>query len=356
MFREAAASAISQPVASVVTILMVAGMIVAVLLTTGRAVGAQRQILGSIDSTGTRSIVVQAETGAGLTADVLDRIGNIEGIEWSAALSAAVDAKNSIVSDGSRVPVRLAYGSDLGRLGAPASSEPRVYASRQALDELGLADIAGSVTTTEGVTYSVGGQLAAPDFLASFEPLALVPQPENSGQSIGVLIVIAKSPDAVAPVADAVLSVLAVDDPTRVSVQTSETLAELRALVDNQLSSFSRGLVLIVLGLTGTLVAVILYGLVMMRRKDFGRRRALGATKAWIISLLLIQTAILALVGVVLGSAVSLVSLLAASDPLPGAEFFLQTGILAIATAMLAALIPAVAASRREPIRELRVP
>lgn len=358
--REAIASAWSQPVASIVTVLMIAGMIVAVMLTTGRTVGAEQQVLGSIDSTGTRSIVVRGETGAGLTADVLDRIAGVEGIEWSAAFSSATDATNTAIPGGTRTPVRLAYGAHLERLGIPVHSPVPgglAYASTQALDQLGLPDAAGSVTTTDGTSYGIGGEIDTPDFLTGFQPLVVVPQPEALGsETVNVLIVIAARPDLVAPVSDAVLSVLAVDDPTKVTVQTSEALAQLRGLIEGQLGSFARGLVLVMLALTGTLVAVILYGLVMMRRKDFGRRRALGATRAVIIELLLIQTALLALAGVLIGSMIAAITLIASADPLPGLDFFSAVGVLAVTTALLAALVPAVAASRREPIKELRVP
>lgn len=358
--REAFASAWSQPVASAVTVLMIAGMIVAVMLTTGRTVGAEQQVLGSIDSTGTRSIIVRAEDDAGLTADVLNRIASVEGIEWSAAFSSAIDATNTALPDGTRVPIRLAYGSYLERIGIPANSPvpgELAYASTEALEQFGLPDTAGSITTTDGSSYGVAGRLETPDFLADFRPLTLIPQHSEYGQEmVNVLVVIAARPDLVAPVADAVLSVLAVDDPTKVTVQTSEGLAQLRALIQGQLGSFARGLVLVMLAVTGALVAIILYGLVMMRRKDFGRRRALGATRGMIIGLLLVQTAILAIAGVLVGSNVAAIALVLANDPLPGAMFFLAVGVLAVATALFAALLPAIAASRREPIKELRVP
>lgn len=358
--REAVASALSGPVASVVTVLMVAGMIVTVMLTTGRTVGAEQEVLSSIDSAGTRSIVVRAETGAGVTSDVMDRISGIEGVEWAAAFSSAVDATNTAVPDGTRVPVRYAYGPHLETLGIPASNPlpgQLAYASATALEQLGLPDVVGGVTLTSGLDYGMAGRLEVPDFLAAFEPVVLVPQPEPTGaEPVNVLVVIASRPDLVSPVSDAVLSVLAADDPTKITVQTSEALAQLRALVQGQLGTFSRGLVLIMLAITGLLVAVILYGLVMMRRKDFGRRRALGATRGLIIGLLLTQTVLLALVGVVVGAGVAVIVLLAAGDPLPGAGFFASVGVLALATATVAAVIPAIVASRREPIRELRVP
>ncbi|WP_224751526.1 FtsX-like permease family protein [Microbacterium helvum] len=335
-------------------------MMVAVMLTTGRSVGAEQQVLGSIDDAGTRTIQIRAENGAGLSADVLDRIGGIDGIEWAAAFSSAIDATNTQIPDGTRVPVRLAYGTHLERLGIPKSSPVPgglAYASPTALTQFGLPDVAGSITLTTGASYGMAGTLTTPDFLAAFEPVTLIPQPDaTGGETVNVLLVIADRPDLVAPVSDAVLSVLAADDPTKITVQTSEALAQLRAIVQTQLGTFARGLVLVILATTGILVAIILYGLVMMRRKDFGRRRALGATRALIITLLLTQTALLALTGVILGVTASTLTLVLAGDPHPGWAFTTATSILALTTALAAALIPALTAAGRQPIHELRVP
>lgn len=359
MLREAVASARSQRAASTLTILMVAGMILTVMLTTGRTVATEEQVLGSIDDAGTRTIEIRAEDAAGVQSDVLDRIRGIDGIEWSAAFSAARDATNTLVPDGTRVPVRYAYGDGFERLGIPASIAlpgEAAYASGAALQSFGLVDGTGAITLTTGETVTVAGRLDVPDFLASFEPVVLVPTVTDEPEIVNVVLVIADSPELVAPVADAVLSVLAADDPTKVSVQTSESLATLRAVIESQLGASSRVLVLALLGVTALLVGVILYGLVMMRRKDFGRRRALGATRAFIVTLLVAQTVILALVGIAVGLAVSVVVALITSDPLPGVFFIVALSVLAVLAAVIAAIIPAVAASRREPIRELRVP
>ena len=357
--REAWSAAFSQPVASTVTVLMIVGMVLTVMLSTGRTVGAERRVLDSIDSAGTRTIQVRADTGAGLTADVLDRIDRIEGIEWAAAFSSAIDVTNTAIPDGTRVPMRFAYGDRFDRLHIPA--DPPIvglsaYASPRALAQLGLHEVAGSITTGQGLTYAVSGQLSTPAFLRSFEPVVFVPQTDDRPDAaVSNLIVIAARPHQVSPVADAVLSVLAVEDPSKVTMQTSESLAELRVLVQAQLQGFSRGLVLLTLAISGVLVAVILYGLVMMRRRDFGRRRALGASRNLIVTLLLVQTALLAVTGTALGLVASVVALAAGKDPLPGWDFVAALSVLTVATALASALVPAVVASRREPVRELRV-
>jgi putative ABC transport system permease protein len=361
VIREALATARSQPVASVVSIMMVAGMCATVLLTTGRTVGAEQAVLGSIDSAGTRSIIIRADADAGLNTSVLDRIANIEGIEWAGAFGPARDVTNAAIPGGTKVPIRLVWGDHLNALGVPelAPVENRTaWASTTALEQLGMPDSVGGVTSDAGADYAIAGQMPVPDYLAFLEPLVIAPQspdPANPG-TVSVLVVIADRPDLVSPISQAVQSVLAVEDPTKVQLTTSESLATLRALVEGQLGSFGRNLVIVIFALTAVLVAAILYGLVMLRRKDFGRRRALGASQGLIVAMLLIQMAALSLAGAIIGSAIAGIGLAATGDPLPGVDFFAAVAVLATAVGVVAALVPALAAARRDPLKELRVP
>lgn len=360
VLREAFASAKSQPVTSAITVLMVAGMIFAVMLTTGRTVGAEQEVLGTIDSVGTRTISIRAEGDAGLTSSVVNRVVGIEGIEWAIGLSIAQDATNSAIPGGTKVPVRLAYATHTAELGIPQDSPvpgKLAWASELALQQLGLPDASGGIVLNSGQNYGVVGQLQIPEHLTEFEPAVFVPQQvHGSDDPISVLLVVASTPEHVTPVTNAVLSVLGVDDVSKIKVQTSAQMAQLRALIEGQLGAFSRGLVLALLGLTGLLTATLLYGLVMLRRKDFGRRRALGASRSLIVALLMSQTAILSVIGVSLGIATSTVVLAASKDPWPGLEFTAALAVLALTTTLLAAVVPAVIASFREPIKELRVP
>jgi len=359
--RESLATAWAQPVASAVTIIMVAGMCATVLLTTGRTVGAEQNVLSSIDSAGTRSIVIRADADAGLDSSVLDRLSGIDGIAWAGAFGPATDVQNAAFPGATKVPVRLAWSSSFGTLGIPeiqAVENRTAWGSAAALEQLGMPDSVGGVVATSGQDLAVAGRLDVPDFLQFMEPLVVVPQTRNvdAAAPVSVLVVIAARPDLVVPVSRATQSVLAVDDPTKVTVTTSAGLATLRGLVQGQLGSFGRNLVIVIFALTAVLVAAILYGLVMLRRKDFGRRRALGASQSLIVGLLLVQTAALAIVGALVGIAGAAAALALAGDPLPGPGFFAAVGVLAIAVSVVAALVPALAAARRDPLKELRVP
>ncbi|UOE43177.1 ABC transporter permease [Agromyces larvae] len=359
VMREAIVSALTAPVASLITLVMIAGMCSAVILTSGRTVGAEQAVIGSIDSAGTRSIVIRAKPEAGLDSSVLDRIRGLGGVEWVGAFSATDDMRNEAFPGGAPVPLRLVWADSWSAAGMPASvpgGGEIAWGSQTALDQLGMSHPVGAIADADGVGYAVGGRLELPTHLSFLEPAVFAPQPPTSSGAVAVLVVVAERPDLVAPLATAVTGVLAVDDPTKVTVQTSEALATLRGLIEGQLGAFGRTLTIGILLLTGALAAVTLYGLVMLRRKDFGRRRALGASQRFIVALLVVQSGLVAFTGAVLGSITALSVLAGAGDPVPGLAYVAGLVVLAVAVGVTASLLPAMAAARREPIRELRVP
>lgn len=372
LVREAVAAAWGTKVASAVSIVMVAGMVIAVLLTTGRTVGAQQGVVETLDDAGTRAVVVRAQEGSGLDTSALARLDGVSSIAWLGGFGSAVDATNSMLPGGTKVPIRVGFGLDLATLGVTEPGVPgAAYASAAALEQLGMESAAGAVTTADGLDYSIGGRIEVPEHLAFLEPLIVVPvEPQHAptldgratsaqvlrGESLAVLVAIADDASHVAAVTDAVQGVLDIVDPQLATIETSEQLAQLRELVDAQLGGAGRALVIAIFGLTAVLVAAILYALVMMRRKDFGRRRALGASQGLIVGLVLTQVAALGCVGALLGGAVSFTAMAVGGDPQPPPAYYAAIMILAAVTATIAALVPAAAAARRDPARELRVP
>ncbi|MFT4030652.1 MAG: lipoprotein ABC transporter permease [Protaetiibacter sp.] len=357
--KEALSSAKSQPVASAATLLVTVGMVLAVMLTTGRTVGAQEQVLGSIDAMGTRTLVIHADDGAGMSTDALTRLAPLEDIEWAAAFSSATDGVNSDLPGGEVVPTRFAYGP-LWPLGIPdrtrLGTSSAAYVSAEALRDLGMSDPAGSITLTDKRVIDVAGLLEVPDFMQEFEPLVLVPAAMNGSETVNILVVVARTPAAVGPLTAAISALISPTDTSKVRIETSEALAHLRGLVEGQLSSLSAGVLLAVTSVTGLLLATIQLALVTLRRKDFGRRRALGATRSFILSLVLLQACLVATTGALLGMAIALCVSLATGDPLPGVAFITALIVTTIVVAATASFLPALVASRRDPVRELRVP
>jgi putative ABC transport system permease protein len=126
---------------------------------------------------------------------------------------------------------------------------------------------------------------------------------------------------------------------------------------------FAANLVLAFAALSLLLAAVGLYGvlsyLITQRTPDIGLRIALGAQRAQVLRLVLFDGLRPALLGLILGWAVSagatqlLRSMLYGTGPLDPATFAAAATLL-VAVAALACLIPAWRASRIEPMQALR--
>lgn len=356
VLREAMLSSWNQPVASLLSAAIVAGMCVAVLVTSGKSVGAQQSILRSLDSAGTRSIVIRAEPDAGLTSRVVSRLALLQGVEWFGAFGPATDVTNDRIPGGAKAPLRHAWLSDRELVLSGRTASLGVEASESALTTLGLQGVSGSAVESRGATWAVVGEFDVPPHLQFLDPMILLPQSESTEGDVSVLVVIASRPELTEPVADAVRSILGVTDPAKIAIESSEGLAKLRTTVDTQLSDYGRGLTGLTLLVSGCLIATVLLGMVLLRRKDFGRRRALGATRTLIVGLVVGQAAIASLVGAILGAIISVASLSFMADPLPSPEYFVAVGTLGSLMGVVASVVPAVIASRRDPIRELRVP
>src|SRR5690606_2429416 len=365
LLREVAAAARSQAVSSALTIAVVAGMCAAVLLTTGRAVAAEQAVLAQVDAAGTRSIVVRASEEAGLTVALLDRLRGVEGIEAAAGFGPIVDARNAAIAGAPPVAVRPAYGVIADRpMYAPQHPAGRTaLASDAAIAAFGLRDGSGGITTDHGEDVVVVGGMTVPEHLRFLEPLVVIPSSspaapagDHPEEPLAMLVVLARSPQEVAVVEAVVRSLLTDAEQGTVTVETSAELAEVRAAVNGELRTYGRGTVLAILAVSTVLVAANLLALVIMRRRDFGRRRALGATRGLIVALIMGQVAVLAVAGAVVGTSAAVVGLAAAGHPLPDVGFATAVGAAGVLVAVAAAVVPAVVASRRDPLHELRVP
>lgn len=369
--REIWASAIAQRTQSLLTLLVAAAMTLTVMLTVGSTVGARQQIVASIDDAGTRTIVVRAQESSGLSTRVLDRLETIDGIEWSGGLGRVEDVYPAGLPGSTPVPHRVLYAEDwtsfsIGPHDAVGPDE--AWATPRTLDQLGFPDGVGAVESLRGTALTVRGPAEVPENMAFLDPIVLSSpddeqRPRDAADSasddaepLSILVVVASTPADVGPLVDLLPGLMALDDPSQAEMSTSEAFADLRNSIDAQLSSFSRSLLLLTFGSGALLVGITQAASVMLRRKDYGRRRALGATQGLIVVLMMGQTLLVTAVGALLGLGASFLVLLRMDSPWPGFAFSTALAVLIVASAVIAAVIPAVIAARRDPLTELRVP
>ncbi|WP_219817097.1 FtsX-like permease family protein [Arthrobacter sp. GMC3] len=345
------------------TALLIAGMCIAVLLTSGRAAGAQQAVLGTLDEAGTRTILVTTDRAGTIPAGIVQKLKNVDGIDWALALGPAEDVTNAAIPGGTKQSLSHGWATNWSAFGlriSPSSPESGI-ANQNVLEQLGLADNLGIVETASGIRYSVSGPARLPREGSTTLPDILIPHnptadANNDSEDVQSLVIVTNSTAAVQPVAELLTGFIAPSDASSVHVQTSQRLVDLRAVVDDQLVVFGRVLTMGILAIASTLVGIVTFGLILLRRKEFGRRRALGASRKTVIALVLIEAAIVAAAGALIGEVAAASLLLALDDPMPPTTFMAGIAILAISAGIIASFLPAIFAARREPIVELRVP
>ncbi len=102
-----------------------------------------------------------------------------------------------------------------------------------------------------------------------------------------------------------------------------------------------------------------MYTAVMERTREIGILKALGATKLYIVNVVLRETALLAVVGIVLGTIISLITRRAILFEKPtmrlfwSADWVVRATFIALIGALLGALYPAYKAAQKDPIDAL---
>ena len=364
LVREAVAGARTQHAFTVVTLLLVAASTMSVITTAGRAAASEAAVLSTIDAQGTRTIVVQAKGAqAGIDEQFVATLARVRDVEAVTGFGSVTDVTAAANPAGARLGVRTAYGAiggDALTQAEPGAAGPIAWASRASTDLAGLPAGAGSLRAVDGPEILIGRMLTVPPYLVGLEPLTVVPATApvagDPPRLVSTIYVLTRSPETVAVVTEVVRGLLADVPRDGATIETSAALADLRAAVQGELTRQSRGLILGVLAAAALAGALMVLGYTLMRRKDFGRRRALGATRLVIVLLIAIQVLLTAAVGAGLGALAALAWLAARGEPAPPATFTLAVAVAVTAITALAAVLPAALAARRDPVRELRVP
>lgn len=359
LLAEAVRMALSAPVTSIVTAVIVAATCGVIVSTTGQTVAIERDVLSRIDDAGTRTIVVEDTEGrAELQPDAVDRVAALAGVEWAVGFGLTSDVRAAGLDGAPAVPMR-GYVGELPALVLTTAWHQRpgtALAGAEAVQALGFETAAGpveSVADSEPPVAVVGWLTAEAPLEFLNRGLLTVADPEAT---VVRIIVLAESAEDVRRLAGAVSAVLDPADISSVAIRSSDTLVQVRAAVQGELGTWGRNLVSLVLGAGLVLTALNVFGAVTTRRRDFGRRRALGASRLDIIILVTTQTVLTAVVGAATGVLVGTAVVRQILGILPEPDFGLAIAKLAVIATAIAALPPAIIAAYRDPVRILRVP
>jgi putative ABC transport system permease protein len=361
LISEAWRIALSLPVSTAVTVLIVASVSGFIISTTGQTVRAEQDVLARIDESGTRLVSVIDDQGTAMISPaVVARIDRLSAAEWVIGLGYAADGKNSALgAGGAPAAVRYVWGDLPGdvEINGRSPLPGEAVVGSDAATILGLDLPVGSVDVGDGQLPIVGGFQATGALISLNSGVLAAPTDQQASEAqLRSVYVLAESSAQVESLTKAVASLLGAQDPTSIRFETSQTLADVRAAVAGELGRYGRQLVLAALGVGLILVAMVVYGSVTLRRQDFGRRRALGATRAKIIALVAVQNSLVGICGAAVGLIAGGLIVWRLTGGLPEARFAIAIGILTVVTMDAATVPPAMIAAYRDPVRVLRVP
>lgn len=356
--REAARNAAAHRGMSVVVLLVTAAITAVTFLTAGRAAAAEDEILRSVDEAGPRLITVTVEEPApGLDDAALDRLATIAGTNWVLGLGPARDVRSGVLGRNATVAAREVLTGlpaevtvDRGR--APKAGEAILGVEPQRI--LQLLEPSGTVIDG-GLSRPLVGRFGSSGAIADLDRLVLV-QPDDSAPRRATLVyVLAVEADQVSLITDQILALSGLD-PEVVNVQTSAALVDLDRVLSGQMGALSRQIALGAIGAGIVLISLTMALALNSRRRDYGRRRALGASRSALVALSIVEAVIPIVIGVVAGTALGLAVILLWLDVVPPPTFVLATIALIGTTGIAAAVPPAALAAWRDPVEILRVP
>lgn len=330
-------------------------------LTVGQTAAAEADVSAELRSTSARLVAINAEQASlALPNASLLAIASRDDVLAVLVVGPAVDAANQAYPQVKNfAPVRDALlidpGGNLVSLEAPAGA-PGTVALPPALEGR-MQNNVGGLILPNGVAHPVAGTYRPNDAL---EPRLQTGlrwiEPTASTIEMRSLFVLAARIDSV-PLLDADLPrAIGVSDPLSISIETPRILSEISAAVEGRLGNFSRSLILGVLAFSFGWVGITTWAWVYTRRRDIGRRRALGATRGFVVYLIIAQVLLSAALATTLAYVVHIAAAeIGAFDVVP-LGFGIAQAALLIVSALAAAILPATIAAYRDPIRVLRIP
>lgn len=357
LLTEAGRIARSQPVTSIVVSLICAGVVLGTLATTGRTVGAERAVLARIDDAGTRTIqIIDDRADPELDVATLQSLIALSGVDWAIGLGSIEDVRPGGLAGAEPVPARILVGTapEL-RLAGNGQAGTQVLVGSGSQRRLGLAAAAGTLRGSAGSDYAITGTFTATGPLASIEDSVLIVKGPAVEPLRRIVLQVGTGGDVLA-IAEAARSLIGPSEPGQLSVDVSDDLVLAQAVVRGELGGFGRAIVVQAMAAGLVLMALAVLAGVNSRRRDFGRRRALGATRGQLVGVVVAQALWSALPGVAVGAGAGSVLVRTLSGSWPGWEFPMAVAVLTVLSAALSALVPAVLAAFRDPVVALRVP
>lgn len=355
---EAYRNALAHPGTTIVLALVSAAMVMTTMLTAGRSAAAERDVMASVEAAKPRLIrVTVTEPSLGIRKSGLDTLDQMSGVEWILALGPARDTRSAATGVRANVAARDLL-TDLpdevtithGRL--PGPGEAVLGAAPQ--QRLQLLQPAGAIDNGT-TTIAIVGAFTSTGAIDDLERLILTQQPPGTTSYSTLVYVLAKQATDVPPVIDQIRALSGVE-PDLLTIDTSPELIELQQVLSGQLGALARQMALGAMLVGLVLVALTMTLALNTRRRDYGRRRALGATRSALLALTILEAAAAVTAGALIGIIAGIATATTLTGTTPPPTFVAAAGLLTVITGTTAAIPPAWLAAIRDPMLILRVP
>lgn len=364
LLRESAKTAWATKVPSALIVLLVAVMCAATLATVGRTAAAEALLYERLDSAGARVLTVTEPSHDShelINPSTIAMTAGLNSTERALGTITAIDVVNGAVGEGGeRVPAWGVYGDleDVAVLESGRWPQPgEALVSAEGMERMNLDAPTGWVTPTSADAaedWAVVGSFRPRPPFGDYAAGIIYPLSEEVA-AVTSLHVVLHDANLAGSAQSAVLQLLDPPAPDHLTVQSPLSMAQLQDELAGDFTTFGRTMLLGVLAGGAFLVAIVVLADVLVRRKDLGRRRALGASRGVIIAMVVLRTAMPAMAGAAVGIAAGIAAA-RAFEVHPPWDFTAGTAVLAILAACVSAVPPAVYAATRDPVAVLRTP
>lgn len=357
LLREAWSSAWAARVPTFLILLATAAMTFATAATAGRSAALAEQLDTRIQDAGARVIAVTDLGNEGfLDPAAVETITALSSVDSIAAVTHASTVTNAVLGWGG--PTVNAWGI----VGADPSTAVELRSGRwpgpgealvstTAAATLRMSAPSGALVTREQQAYAVVGSFAASGPLEWLNQ-GVVYTP--SGQAVAEEArVVVSDLRFLGPTERTLRQLLAPTDPANLRLTAARDLAEVSQGLGGDVRVAGYETTLIVLLVGALFVGAVTLADVLIRRRDLGRRRALGITRFDLMALITLRTLISTVLGAALGVMV-VHAFSAISDAPASLPHTMASAVLVITSAILAALPAGLLASRRDPVSVLR--
>jgi putative ABC transport system permease protein len=353
-------------------ILIIAGLSVFIpMATSGQTDALENSIVAGLESRANRTLTLTRNSEASFPRSALDGVLAINAVEVAYGLGGIADFHNAAYTNagatrgGNPVAVIPLHGNLADLAVVESGREPlpgEAVLTSSAMREAGLEYPSGALRSNSTRLRLRDDPRGDTPVVGQFRFV----EGSSLGETIGIriateedeitrLVVVARRFGDVTRLETMLRDVIGID-PSDIDVSSTAQFEAALAAIAGEVGRFNRSITLVSVGVGMIFLSLIVYGILQERRRDFGRRRTLGASRSLLIVLVTLQTLAIAIPGCIAGALVGWITAANLSGAEPSATFILDVTMLGLLAAVAAALPPATVAAFRDPVAALRVP